>query len=110
MSWFEKSSVEEDDVEEEEEAKTTTTTTRRNKDDLNFSTTIPVSKKEIDGTDILRIEEFLDSRRTKPVSNRTELSSKSDDRLYAFSLDSILSEKECERLVSGGRKECLKNL
>ena len=73
----------------------------RNVDDLNFSTTIPVSKKEIDGTDILRIEQFLDSSRTvKPVSNRTELSSKSDDRLYAFSLDSILSEKECERLVS----------
>ena len=97
---FEKSSVEEDVEEEEEEEAKTTQTTRRNKDDLNFSTTIPVSKKEIDGTDILRINEFLDSKQTKPVSNRTELSSKSDDRLYAFSLDSILSEKECERLVS----------
>ena len=56
-------------------------------------------QEKIDGTDILRIEQFLDSR-PKPMSNRTELSSKSDDRLYAFSLDSILSEKECERLVS----------
>ena len=93
----------EKDIEEEPREKEEGQERRRretqNPDDLDFFTTIPVSKKDVDGTNILQIEQFLDHNTTSS-SNRTELSSKSVDRLYAFSLDNILSEKECEQLVS----------
>jgi len=98
---FDEKEVEDEEDEEEEEEEAFEQRQHQNPDDLNWKMTIPVSKKEIDGTDILALSLFVEEPRgIVPTKKKKELSKKSDDILFAFSLDNILSKSECERLVS----------